>query len=286
MPSAPGSGQNGSGAVTCWGHDHARVTHTTRTIHTRDRRGTATSTTKRLRHRSPRSNEPLARYDYEHRRVGRIPRAPDGGARDMFVFLFSFPHLLPFVSRLPSSASRRRRSVSRELSVLLRRVPVSRRGGGGTARDLSSGIGIQPFLPLEERSQHGPGGGRRSYETGSLGRRSYLHVNDGTAASWLVIGFRLPAPLRATSTPTFVGSAGDIDVSRSIACRRYRAVLFGGSKTDAGDVLCRTASRRTAWENGGAYRSMDSRDIPWLTGLRLKETVGKSGERDNFRNEG
>lgn len=42
-------------------------------------------------------------------------------------------------------------------------------------------------------------------------RRSYLHVNDGTAAaSWLVIGFRLRAPLRRHLD---AHRAGDIDIS-------------------------------------------------------------------------
>lgn len=82
-------------------------------------------------------------------------------------------------------------------------------------------------------------------------RRSYLHVNDGTAASWLVIGFRLRAPLREHLERPLRGWHRRLALTPSEACH---AVLLEGSKTNTGDVRRRVGSWRTH-EAGNAKRA-------------------------------
>jgi len=114
----------------------------------------------------------------------------------MFVFPF-FP-LFPLSALLPMRDRERARAPLRD------RYTGS---GGGLFRN-----GTDVTTATFHGSDQGPTG-----PTGQSGfsRRSYHHVNDGTAAaSWLVIGFRLPAPPhRPRRPPSLAAAAGDIDIS-------------------------------------------------------------------------
>lgn len=157
----------------------SRRYHCTTRLHARQRR-----------RRWRRSVYGFGRARYEHRRLRRVVHivTPEGG-HGMFVLLLSFSPPARFapqgsLSPLPGEFSALRRP---------RAIPVRAIYFAGTSATL-----------LRTRSGSGPPG-----ESG-FSRRSYLHVNDGTAASWLVIGFRLRAPLREHLD---AHCAGDIDIS-------------------------------------------------------------------------
>lgn len=177
---------------------HTRAPLHTLHMHTRDKDTTATMTTKCLRRWS---HAIESRTRYEYRRLHRVVRIVTWrGSRHVCFSFF-------FLSLSCSSSHSIRQSFCAFLGVhagynsvftVPRVVPVR-------ATIYSPG---QAAIS-QERSGTGP------TSESVLSRRSYLHVNDGTvAASWLVIGFRLRAPLRRPRRPpSSAPGAGDIDVS-------------------------------------------------------------------------
>lgn len=92
------------------------------------------------------------------------------------------------------------------------------------ARELYMSVRAARFIPRGPGcglppDARGPAHGVHQAVSG-FSRRSYLHVNDGTAvASWLVIGFRLRAPLRRHLD---AHRASDIDISLWRSARHVR----------------------------------------------------------------
>lgn len=171
-------------------HDHTRAPPHTVHMHTRGNDGDdddGASTVGRMRSKAARA---MSTVDF----VGSYALSP-GGVHGMFVFFF-------FSLSFPPARFASLRHVPRGTRAPLC-SPCAARVVPARAATYSPG----QTATFQERSSTGP-----TSESG-LSRRSYLHVNDDTAiASWLVIGFRLRAPLRRPRRPPSSG-AGNIDVS-------------------------------------------------------------------------